>query len=230
MEGAIAIIVAGGSGSRLGSEAPKQFLPVLGKPLLAHTVARVRASGAVSRVVLVLPHRGFEEASRLMADYLGEGTMVPGGESRQDSVREGLASIDRAFDGLVAVHDGARPAVPPALVAAVVAAAGRDSGAIAALPVVETLKRVSPDLLVEGTVDRERFFRAQTPQCFGHRLLRRAVDRAREEGFAGTDEAVLVERLGAAIRIVPGSERNLKVTTVEDLERVEYYLKTGGDL
>jgi 2-C-methyl-D-erythritol 4-phosphate cytidylyltransferase len=115
-------------------------------------------------------------------------------------------------------------------VTAVVAAAGLDSGAIAALPVVETLKRVSPDLLVEGTVDRERYFRAQTPQCFGQRLLRRAVDRAHAEGFSGTDEAALVERLGAPIRIVPGSERNLKVTTVEDLERVEYYLKAGDDL
>jgi 2-C-methyl-D-erythritol 4-phosphate cytidylyltransferase len=230
MEGAIAIIVAGGSGSRLGSGAPKQFLPVLGRPLLAHTVARVRASGAVSRIVLVLPQRGFDEASRLMTDYLGEGTMVPGGGTRQESVREGLAAIDRAFEGLVAVHDGARPAVPPSLVTAVVAAAGLDSGAIAALPVVETLKRVSPDLLVEGTVDRERYFRAQTPQCFGQRLLRRAVDRAHAEGFSGTDEAALVERLGAPIRIVPGSERNLKVTTVEDLERVEYYLKAGDDL
>jgi 2-C-methyl-D-erythritol 4-phosphate cytidylyltransferase len=229
MGAAIAIIVAGGSGSRLSSESPKQFLPVLGKPLLAHTVARVRASGAVGRIVLVLPQRGFDEASRLMTDYLGDGIMVPGGGTRQESVREGLAAIDRGFDGLVAVHDGARPAVPPSLVAAVIAAADQDSGAIAALPVVETLKRVSADLLVEGTLDRERYFRAQTPQCFGQPLLRRAFDRAHAEGFSGTDEAALVERLGAPIRIVPGSERNLKVTTLEDLERVEYYLKAGDD-
>jgi 2-C-methyl-D-erythritol 4-phosphate cytidylyltransferase len=179
--------------------------------------------------VLVLPQRGFDEASRLMTDYLGDGIMVPGGGTRQESVREGLAAIDRGFDGLVAVHDGARPAVPPSLVAAVIAAADQDSGAIAALPVVETLKRVSADLLVEGTLDRERYFRAQTPQCFGQPLLRRAFDRAHAEGFSGTDEAALVERLGAPIRIVPGSERNLKVTTLEDLERVEYYLKAGDD-
>jgi 2-C-methyl-D-erythritol 4-phosphate cytidylyltransferase len=229
MERATAVIVAGGSGSRLGSEAPKQFLPVLGKPLLAHTIARVRASGAVSRIVLVLPRAGFDEARRLMADYLGEGTMVPGGASRQESVGEGLAAIDGGFAGLVAVHDGARPAVPPSLVAAVIEAARLDAGAIAALPVVETLKRVSPDLLVEGTVDRERYFRAQTPQCFGYQLLRRAVEKAMAEGFSGTDEAALVERLGAPIRVVPGSEQNLKVTTMEDLERVEFYLSSGGE-
>jgi 2-C-methyl-D-erythritol 4-phosphate cytidylyltransferase len=111
------------------------------------------------------------------------------------------------------------------VVAAVVEAAGVDGGAIAAVPVVETLKETSPERLVLRTVPRERLYRAQTPQCFRYPLLVRALRKATEDGFEGTDEASLVERLGAPVRIVAGSEQNLKVTALEDLERVEYYLR-----
>jgi 2-C-methyl-D-erythritol 4-phosphate cytidylyltransferase len=232
MSRATAILVAAGSGTRFSAATPKQFLPLLGKPLLAHTVERFRASGVIDRIVLVLPRQGFKAAKAAMSPHLEEPprfVVVPGGDSRQASVREGLSALEPGFDGLVAVHDGARPCVPPSLVASVVAAAHADGGAIAALPVVETLKRVSRDLLVETTVERERFYRAQTPQCFPAKLLRRALDRADEAGFEGTDEAALVERLGSPIRVVLGSEQNLKVTTAEDLARAEYYLKKGDE-
>jgi 2-C-methyl-D-erythritol 4-phosphate cytidylyltransferase len=139
-------------------------------------------------------------------------------------MREGFSRISPS-EGLVAVHDAARPAVPPSVVAAVVEAAGVDGGAIAALPVVETLKEAAPDGHVLGTVSRERLYRAQTPQCFRYPLLVRALKKATEDGFVGTDEASLVERIGGTVRIVPGSEQNLKVTALEDLERVEYYLR-----
>jgi 2-C-methyl-D-erythritol 4-phosphate cytidylyltransferase len=139
---------------------------------------------------------------------------------------EGLSRIE-PFEGLVAVHDAARPAVPPSLVARVVEAAAVDGGAIAALPVVETIKEGTADLHVARTVPREHLYRAQTPQCFRYDALARAVTKAVEDGFSGTDEASLVERLPEPIRIVLGSEQNLKVTTIEDLERVEYYLRNG---
>jgi 2-C-methyl-D-erythritol 4-phosphate cytidylyltransferase len=230
MPEAIAILVAGGSGSRIGSRTPKQFLPLLGKPLLAHTIDRFRASGVVRSLVLVLPRDGFAGYRREMEAHLSAEPsveVVPGGRSRQESVSEGLGAIATSYEGLVAVHDGARPAVPPALIVRVVEAAA-DGGAIAALPVVETLKEVTEELLIRRTVDRDRFYRAQTPQCFPCAVLRRALERAREDGFQGTDEAALVERLGVAVRVVLGSEENLKVTTPQDLARAEYYLRGAG--
>jgi 2-C-methyl-D-erythritol 4-phosphate cytidylyltransferase len=225
-----AILVAGGAGSRFRSETRKQLVTVAGKPLVVHALERLQRSGAIDRVIIVLPRDGYEEAKRAISPYVEKGSPVdwtPGGASRQESMIEGLSRIE-PFEGLVAVHDAARPAVPPSLVASVVEAASAAGGAIAALPVVETLKEASSDLNVERTVPRERLYRAQTPQCFEYDLLRQAVARALEEGFTGTDEASLVERLGAPIRIVLGSEENLKVTTIEDLGRVEYYLRERG--
>lgn len=228
MKEAHAILVAGGSGSRFQSATPKQFLSVLGKPLVVHALERLKHSGAIARVVLVLPRDGFEEAKRVVAPYASGVELVPGGDSRQGSMLKGLSCIE-PFDGLVAVHDAARPAVPPSLVARVVEAAAVDGGAIAAVPVTETLKEASSDLLVARTVPRESLYRAQTPQCFRYDVLTRAARKAVADGFSGTDEAAIVERLPAPIRIVLGSEQNLKVTTLEDMERVEYYLKRGED-
>ncbi|MGH9323150.1 MAG: 2-C-methyl-D-erythritol 4-phosphate cytidylyltransferase [Vicinamibacteria bacterium] len=230
MTSAHAILVAGGRGSRFGSEMPKQFQIILGKPLLAHTLDRFRASEVIAKVILVLPRDGFEEAKRAMSPYLGDSSrveMVSGGESRQASMEAGLSFIDPGFDGLVAVHDGARPAVPASLIRRVVEAAAADGGAIAAVPLVETIKEATVRFFVQRTVPRERLYRAQTPQCFEYRILERAVRKATVDGFHGTDEASLVERLPAPIRLVLGSEQNLKVTTPEDLERVEYYLRKG---
>ena len=224
-----AILVAGGSGSRFHSATPKQFQTVLGKPLVVHALERLQRSGSIARVILVLPRDGFEDAKRAIAPFVGEASRVecvPGGDSRQESMIEGLSRME-AFEGIVAVHDAARPAVPASLVARVIEAAAAGEGAIAALPVVETLKEATAEFLVVRTVPRERLYRAQTPQCFRYDVLARAVKKAVEDGFSGTDEASLVERLPAPIRIVPGSEQNLKVTTLEDLERLLYYLARG---
>lgn len=152
--------------------------------------------------------------------------LTPGGDSRQASVRAGIERLSGA-DGrnpLIAVHDGARPLVTPGLIERVVAAARARGGAIAAVPVVETLKRVSPDGIVVETVERERYFRAQTPQCFPLSVLRRAFDRAEADKFTGTDEAALVERIGEPVAIVPGDEANFKVTHPDDLARVDLLL------
>jgi len=229
MEKARAILVAGGSGSRFRSATPKQFQIVLGKPLLVHALERLRRSGSIARLIVVLPREGFDEAKRAMEPYWGEASdveCVPGGNSRQESMIEGLSRME-PFEGVVAVHDAARPAVPSSLVARVVEAAAADGGAIAALPVVETLKEATRDSRVARTVARESLYRAQTPQCFRYDILSHAVRKAVEDRFSGTDEASLVERLPAPVRIVLGSEQNLKVTTVEDLERVEFHLRKG---
>ena len=226
-ENTIAIVAAGGSGSRVRADRPKQFLELLGKPLLAHTVARFQRSPDIERIVVVLPGRDFEQHVELMTPWLvpdDDLSLVPGGESRQDSVWNGLSTIPASFEGWVLVHDGARPLVSEEIIGRVVAAGKRFGGAIAALPVDETLKEVSSDDVVVGTVDRRLYYRAQTPQCFRHRVLRAAFERARAEGFQGTDEAQLVERTGGKVRLVAGSVRNIKVTTREHLALAEHYL------
>ncbi len=226
MATASAIIVAGGAGNRFGSETPKQFLALAGKPLLAHTLARFDACAAIKRIVLVLPGDGFNQSRVTMERFVGDKPtdIVPGGESRQASVREGLSCLDPWPESLIAVHDGARPLVDDELITRVVEKASEHGGAIAAIPVVETLKEVSDAMAIERTLDRKRYYRAQTPQCFRYGILREAFEAAGRDGFVGTDEAALVERLDATIHVVAGSEHNIKVTTPEDMARAEYYL------
>ena len=226
MATASAIIVAGGSGNRFGSETPKQFLALSGKPLLAQTLARFDACAAIARIVLVLPGDGFNPARETMERFVGDKPtdIVPGGDTRQASVREGLSCIDPQPESLIAVHDGARPLVDEELITRVVEKASEHGGAIAAIPVVETLKEVSEAMTIERTLDRKRYYRAQTPQCFRYGILREAYDAAGRDGFVGTDEAALVERLDATIHVVVGSEHNIKITTQEDMARAEYYL------
>lgn len=225
-----AIIVAGGSGSRMRTPTPKQFLELGGKPLLAHAVSRFESCSAIDEVVLVLPRTDFHAYEERMIAWVAGGKsvkMVPGGDRRQDSTAEGLDALGSSFRGWVAVHDGARPFVGEELIRSVIEAAERYGAALAGLPVHETLKEVGRDGCVIGTVDRRRFYRAQTPQCFRYELLREAIDRARQEGFVGTDEAALVERLDVKVYVVLGSDANIKVTTPRDLALAEYYLRVG---
>jgi 2-C-methyl-D-erythritol 4-phosphate cytidylyltransferase len=208
------------------TDRPKQFIDLAGKPLLAHTLSRFERCSIIDSVTLVLPRRGFDDYRRLMSRWVEEVKpvdMVPGGEERQDSTRAGLDALPPDFQGLVAVHDGARPLVESDLITRVVEAAERTGGALAGLPVYETLKEVERDR-VTGTVDRERFYRAQTPQCFRYDILKEALERARSDRVLGTDESALVERMGIEVAIVPGSESNLKVTTSKDLVLAKYYL------
>ena len=224
----VAIVPAGGSGTRLNASQPKQFLELAGKPLLAHTVARFVSSPLIEEIVVVLPREGFDRYRGLMAPWFEEVerlTMVPGGDSRQDSVWSGMSTLESSFEGWVVVHDGARPLVTEEVIREVVEAGKRFGGALAGLPVEETLKEVNTEAVVLGTIDRSRYYRAQTPQCFRHQVLREAFQRARADGFSGTDEAQLVERTGAPVHVVPGSVQNLKVTTREHLALAEYYLE-----
>ena len=231
-----AVVVAGGSGTRFGSgELPKQFQPVLGLPLVVHSVRAVLASESIRRLVLVLPAAGFESWRAGMRPYFEpEGDRVSfcsGGRTRQDSTSSGLDALDERFeqdDGavadLVAVHDGARPAPPRALVEEVIEAARRYGAAIPGRRPSDTLWRLGGDGNVEGLVDRERTVAVQTPQCFRRDLLRESLDRAAAAGVSGTDEASLVRAAGHPVRVVEGSPQNLKVTRPTDLEVVRVLL------
>jgi 2-C-methyl-D-erythritol 4-phosphate cytidylyltransferase len=208
------VIPAGGIGARLGRRTPKQFLRLGREAILAATVRHFRRHPRMAAIVVAAPAAHVARARRL----LGSGvTIVAGGATRQESVR---LALDAAPHGvrMVLVHDAVRPFISRGLVDAVLAAARADGAAICALPVTETVKRVR-DGLVEVTVDRAGLWTVQTPQAFRAEILREAHDKARRDGVAGTDDAMLVERLGHRVRVVPGVAGNVKITTPGDLRR-----------
>jgi len=216
-----AILPAGGQGLRLGGAAPKQFLPLAGRPVLEHTLEHFKASGLVDTAVLVVPQSEVESARRQFARFEGWlAHVVAGGAERQDSVRNGLEAL--AGDAqIVLVHDGVRPFVTPRMIRDSITAAREHGAAICAVPVHDTLKRADDAGLVLETVDRDGLWRVQTPQTFQRRVLEDAFARATAEGFYGTDEGMLVERLGLPVKLIAGSQFNIKITRPEDLALAE---------
>lgn len=219
-----AIIVAAGRGERMGGEVPKAFLPLGGVPMLVRSARAFDAAPSVTGIAVVVPADRVGDARELLRGLGKPVTVVEGGERRQDSVRRGLAALPDGFDGVVLVHDAARPLVDADLIENVVAAAVRAGAAIPVLPVVDTIKRIE-DGLVRATVDRSTLGAAQTPQGFSMALLREAYDAAFRDGVLLTDEAMAVELMGRPVRAVAGTARNRKITTAEDLAWAEDLLE-----
>jgi 2-C-methyl-D-erythritol 4-phosphate cytidylyltransferase len=217
-----AILVAAGRGERLGLDRPKAFANLRDEPLLAVPLRRLEACPWVDDIVLVAPP-GWEEPAILLAEELGcdkVSACVPGGETRADSVRAGLAEVPG--DALVVlVHDAARPLLPPDVIERVLAplSDGWD-GAVPGLPVADTLKRVGADGAVAETVSRDGLWAVQTPQAFVADALRAAA----AAGGDATDCASLVEARGGRVKVVPGDARLLKVTTADDLAKIGSWL------
>ncbi len=219
----VALVPAGGSGSRFGSATPKQFLTVAGRPLLAWTLSRLRAAG-VDEIVVALP-----AGVSLPEDAACAGVRTTlGGPTRQASVANCVASALGSGDDLLLIHDGARAAVHPEDVArTIVAAAAASGGAILGRFVSDTLKRVQDGAVVE-TVDRATLFRAETPQVFRRAVFERALAAAARDGFEGTDEASLVERLpDAVVTAVAAAHANPKLTEPADLPVLVALLTAG---
>jgi 2-C-methyl-D-erythritol 4-phosphate cytidylyltransferase len=226
-----AVVAAAGQGRRLGAGKNKLFLPLQDKPLLAHTLEALAKSPLIGAMVVAVGS-GEEEACRQLVatyDLKKVAAIVVGGATRQESVARALHRLGREYS-FVAVHDGARPFVFPALVAAVVAAARTWGAAVPGVPVKDTVKVLDGQGRVGQTLVRDRLVAIQTPQVFARQLLEEAYARAAQEGFVGTDDASLVERLGHPVQVVPGDYRNLKVTTREDLELARVYLAAGSIL
>jgi 2-C-methyl-D-erythritol 4-phosphate cytidylyltransferase len=212
------ILVAAGSGSRIGG-VPKQYRPIAGVPMLLRALRPFTAHREVAHVVVVLPAGQVAHPPEFLAQVAGGSlTLVEGGPERSNSVAAGLAALN-ADCAVVLVHDAARPFVQPDTIDAVVKVARGGVAAIAATPITDTVKEVAPDdpRRVMRTVPRDRLWRAQTPQGFPRALLVEAHDRAQRAGHTATDDAALVERLGATVVVVPDSPRNIKITTPEDL-------------
>lgn len=226
-----AIIPSAGKGLRMGP-GKKNYLPLLGTPVLAHTIGAFESCRLVDSIVVVtLP----EDAEFFREEIAGRygfkkiAGVVPGGEKRQDSVANALNSIKVLFNpkensDIILVHDGARPLVTAGIIEDTVKEAQKHGAAVSAVRVKDTIKEVSGGF-VKKTIPREPLWAVQTPQAFKAGLIIKAFDKAVKDGFTGTDESALVERLGAHVSVVPGTYENIKITTPEDLLIAECILK-----
>lgn len=217
-----AIVLAAGRGERLGHTLPKAFVPVGGVPMLVRSIEQLRAVQAISCIQPVIPaaeHGRFNELG-LNSDRVA--VPVEGGAERQDSVAAGLAALPEEVE-IVVVHDAARCLVNPVDVARAIEAARADGAVLLATPATDTIKLVDQGVVVQ-TPPRESCWAAQTPQVFRAEILREAHAKAAADGFIGTDDAQLVERLGIEVHVVAGSAHNIKVTHREDLALAEAWL------
>ena len=217
-----AIILAGGSGDRFGHEGGKQLVEIAGKPILTWSAEAFDAVGDVGLIVVVCPEERHDEYLRCAIDpfpFVTPVIVAPSGPSRQESAFSGLEYVPEEFE-YVMIHDGARPLVTPELIAHVIAVVKGNidcDGAIVGNPAVDTLKVVE-DGVVVGTPDRRVFWNAQTPQMFRAGICRRAHAAALSDGFMGTDDSSLIERLGGRVLLVEGPRNNIKLTVPEDYE------------
>lgn len=222
----IAIIVAAGRGKRLGSSLPKQFLKVRGRTILEMSVEAFEQNKYVDEIFVAANADYCELTEKLCRGFSKLKKIVAGGAERQDSVRAALDCL-RGENGIVLVHDAARPFVSEAVINAVIEGTADFGAAIPTVPVKDTIRQV--DGTGSRTLQRETLARVQTPQGFRISLLKHAFEKAQAEGFLGTDDASLVERMGINISMVQGEDANRKITTREDLE-TEMRIGTGYDV
>jgi len=215
------VIVAAGSGSRAGGTELKQFRWVGGKPMLLHSVQTFQARPDVAMVVCVLPKAFVGDPPPWLFQCDTDRLLISvGGRERTESVANGLEDLPDEVN-VVLIHDAARPFVSNTTIDRVIAEARCGRGAVAALPVVDTLKEVDADGRIVRTVDRTMLWRAQTPQGFPRNLIERAHSQARAERVTATDDAALFERLGLPVVVVRGNERAMKITDENDFARAD---------
>jgi 2-C-methyl-D-erythritol 4-phosphate cytidylyltransferase len=220
-----AVIVAAGRGTRFGTDVPKQYQLLAGVPVLLHAIRPFAAHPEVAHVVVVLPPADAESPPAWLAELLGGRLSVAaGGAERRDSVIAGLAALPPECT-IVLVHDGARPLPSRAMIDGGIAAARQGRSAVPALPIADTIKRADDFGRVLSTVDRRGLWCAQTPQAFPRRVLERAHAAQVDGELPSTDDAMLVERLGEPVELLPGSGRNLKITTAHDLALAAWYVE-----
>lgn len=225
-----ALVLGAGRGERLGDKAPKAFVALAGRPLIAWSVETLVRCPEIDRVVPVVPESRRAGLLARLGALDGGAKLAPpvaGGRERQDSLRAGLDALPAEY-GWVAVHDAARPLLRPSAVARVVAAARESGAALLATPVADTIKRVRDGVVLE-TPAREECWAAQTPQVFRRDWLADGLARAEQAGRRATDCAQLVEALGVEIRVVEGDADNFKVTHPGDLAAAERWLRERGD-
>lgn len=217
-----ALIVAGGSGRRMGSDINKVFLQLAGKTIIEHTVDVFLKTEEIDEIVIVTREEDILECRRLFAEAPKPMKIVVGGKTRQESVYNGLKEIS---EGIVAIHDGARALINrESIKESVLSCMGYGAAAVG-VSCVDTLKKVDAEGFITETVDREGVYRINTPQTFNIRDILRAHQKAIEEGFEATDDCALYERYIGRVKIVPGEATNIKITFPEDIMLAETILK-----
>lgn len=223
------VIVGAGEGTRFGPNGRKQFAKVNGKPLIAYTIEPFEKSEVVDDIVLVVPRESTEWVKKEIVEPLGfrkVRTVVPGGNSRQQSVFSGLKALSSHTEKVI-IHDAVRPLVADPIIRRVLDAAKKTGAAITAVPAKDTVKEVESGDVV-GTLDRRLIWLAQTPQCFSYNVIMEAHRQAASENFEATDDAALVEKYGYKVMVAVGSYANIKVTSPEDIPLLEYFLRQGN--
>lgn len=215
--------------SATAKQPSKQFLEIGGVPILIHTLRKFAAMPQATTICLAMRANEIEtfgpEIVRQVADKRIK--MVEGGEHRQQSVANALAALSAQPDDIVLVHDAVRPFIDEEIVGHVIAAVEKFGAAIVGMPATDTIKhvnRTADGAVIKTTIPREQIVQAQTPQGFRYAILKKAFDEAEAEGFMGTDEASLLERIGLEVHVVMGAPKNIKITTPLDLALAEFYL------
>jgi 2-C-methyl-D-erythritol 4-phosphate cytidylyltransferase len=227
-----AVIVSAGKGHRLPGEKKKQFLSLAGKPILCHTLDPFEACPSIDFIHLVVGQEDMTYTLQEIVEAYGYrkvSQIVPGGKLRQESVKNGIDALSSEVD-IVAIHDGVRPFVTQRMIEESIQGARQFKAVVLAMPVKETIKMAGLDRTVLKTLDRESLWQIQTPQTFQLDLIRQALHKATQDGFIGTDDASLVERIGGKVHILPGSYTNIKITTPEDLILGHLILKMEASL
>jgi len=222
-----AVIVSAGKGIRFMEGMKKQFHLLAEKPILAHTLDKFETCPLIHSILLVVAQEDMNFCMKEIVEkyhYRKVSQIVPGGKRRQDSVRNGLDALPKDVD-IVVIHDGVRPFVTKEMIEESIHAAVRFGAVVMAMPVKDTIKMAKPDGTIQKTLERESLWQIQTPQAFQASVIKEAYYRAAEDGFTGTDDASLVERLGAKVHILPGSYTNIKITTKEDLILANLFLE-----
>jgi len=223
----VALIPAAGRGSRMGARQKKPYLSLGGKPILAYTLSEFEKCSLIDETILIVSESEIEYSRISIVEafkFKKVSKIIAGGLKRQDSVWEGLKALKNDYE-LVMVHDGVRPFVSQEILEKSIYETLNCEATVVAVPVKDTIKIVSEQGEVLETIDRSKVRVIQTPQTFTHDILKRAYEKAIKDGFYGTDDASLVEKLGIKIKIIPGFYENIKITTPEDLTLGEAILK-----
>ena len=213
-----AVIVAAGKGRRMGTEISKQFLPLCGKEILAHTVEKFEKAACIRDIILVTGGDALQDVRQMVQEYGWKKiiSVTEGGKERQDSVFLGLQQVPQDTD-IVLIHDGVRPFVTEEILERSIAAAKETGGCVAGVPAKDTIKVCDAEGFAIATPDRSTLRQIQTPQTFRRKEILAAYEKAKADGFLGTDDASVAEHSGFPERVIMGSYRNIKITTKEDL-------------
>ncbi|MFO7295383.1 MAG: 2-C-methyl-D-erythritol 4-phosphate cytidylyltransferase [Caldicoprobacter sp.] len=226
-----AIVVAAGQGKRMGTDVSKQYLLLDDKPVVVHALRAFDEQPAIEAIVLVVAPSDVKRVKdSIVSEYEFKKPVlvVEGGQERQQSVYNGLKALGELGDvDIVVIHDGVRPFVTEQMIQDSILAADRYGAAVVGVPVKDTIKKVDDEQFVICTPQRSQLWLVQTPQAFKYRLIWEAHEKAVQDGFCGTDDAVLVERLGHPVKMVMGSYCNIKITTREDLILAREFMAGG---